>query len=66
MWVLRGGDASYYGTFDQGGNVWEWNDAIVSANSRGLRGGVFNYKRFCPFSFHLTPRSGVSFFVAEV
>jgi formylglycine-generating enzyme required for sulfatase activity len=29
---------SYYGTFDQGGNVWEWNDAIISS-SRGLRGG---------------------------
>jgi formylglycine-generating enzyme required for sulfatase activity len=29
---------SYYGTFDQGGNVFEWNDAIISS-SRGLRGG---------------------------
>ena len=37
-----GGDASYYGTFDQGGNVWEWNDAIVSSSYRGLRGGAFN------------------------
>ena len=35
-------DASYYGTFDQGGNVWEWNDAIVSSSDRGLRGGAFN------------------------
>ena len=32
------GDPSSYGTFDQGGNVWEWNDA-VSGSSRGLRGG---------------------------
>ena len=30
---------SYYGTFDQGGNVREWNDAIVSASHRGRRGG---------------------------
>jgi formylglycine-generating enzyme required for sulfatase activity len=30
---------SYYGTFDQGGNVFEWNDAVISGSSRGLRGG---------------------------
>jgi formylglycine-generating enzyme required for sulfatase activity len=35
------GDPSSYGTFDQGGNVWEWNDAVTSS-SRGRRGGSFN------------------------
>jgi formylglycine-generating enzyme required for sulfatase activity len=35
-------DPSHYGTFDQGGNVWEWNDAIVSTGFRGLLGGSFN------------------------
>ena len=30
---------SFYGTSDQGGNVWEWNETLVSAFSRGLRGG---------------------------
>ena len=32
---------SPYGTFDQGGNVWEWNEAILNGPYRGLRGGSF-------------------------
>jgi formylglycine-generating enzyme len=35
---------SAYGTFDQGGNVWEWNDTAISGATRGMRGGSF----FCP------------------
>ena len=39
--------ASPYGTFDQGGNVWEWNEAIPYQDSstayRNLRGGSFYY-----------------------
>lgn len=34
---------SFYGTFDQGGNVWELNDAVISGFYRGLRGGSFDY-----------------------
>ena len=37
-----GGDPSSYGTFDQGGNVWEWNDAVISGAYRGLRGGSWD------------------------
>jgi formylglycine-generating enzyme required for sulfatase activity len=32
---------SAYGTNDQGGNVWEWNDR-VDGTSRGLRGGSYD------------------------
>jgi sulfatase modifying factor 1 len=32
--------ASSYGTFDQGGNVWEWNDGI-NHGQRRLRGGAW-------------------------
>jgi formylglycine-generating enzyme required for sulfatase activity len=30
--------SSYYGTFDQGGNAWEWNDSLTSTQ-REIRGG---------------------------
>jgi formylglycine-generating enzyme len=37
-----GGSGSYYGTFDQNGNVWQWNDLDGAPGpSRGLRGGYW-------------------------
>ena len=30
---------SYYGTFDQGGNLYEWNEAQINGRARGSRGG---------------------------
>ena len=32
------GSAGAYDTFDQGGNMFEWNDAVIGS-SRGIRGG---------------------------
>jgi formylglycine-generating enzyme required for sulfatase activity len=32
---------NYFGTFDQGGNVREWNDAVLKISTRGIRGGSF-------------------------
>ena len=29
------------GTFDQGGNVWEWNEAVLYGSYRALQGGSF-------------------------
>jgi formylglycine-generating enzyme required for sulfatase activity len=44
---------SPYGTFDQGGNVWEWNEAILYGSDRGLRGGSFDYN---VYSLHASNR----------
>ena len=37
------GSGSFYGTFDQSGNVYQWNDLDgTSGSSRGLRGGTWD------------------------
>jgi formylglycine-generating enzyme required for sulfatase activity len=69
--------ASPYGTFDQGGNVWEWNDtlAVLGAgySERTLRGGSFWFSSFGMSAANqngrerpITEDSGIGFRVASV
>jgi sulfatase modifying factor 1 len=64
---------SPYGTFDQCGNVWEWNEVIIGSSYRGVRGGSFNdsepYLRAAFRNYLVAPTYeyyGVGFRVADV
>lgn len=39
--------ASPYGTFDQGGNLWEWTETSVTNYSRDIRGGAIGWELRC-------------------
>ena len=57
------GSVGFYGTFDQGGNAWEWNDAVISGSFRGLRGGswyFFDFLLRSSYRFSGTPDSGLN------
>jgi formylglycine-generating enzyme required for sulfatase activity len=36
------GSESFYIAYDMGGNVFEWNEAVISGSDRGKRGGSWN------------------------
>ncbi|UCE59310.1 MAG: hypothetical protein JSU63_17935, partial [Phycisphaerales bacterium] len=64
-----------YGTFDQGGNVWEWNEAILYGELRGVSGGSFgisgvgNYLHASYHCTHMNPTfeaGNFGFRVAEI
>ena len=58
------GKASSSGTFGQGGNAWEWNDAIISGSLRGLSGGSWSTNvDYLASSYrgHLGPSDKVTF-----
>lgn len=67
--------ASAYGTFDQGGNVWEQNDSLSLGNVRTIRGGSwssFDFYLASDFSSVFDPTNpgndlaGIGFRVATV
>lgn len=38
--VGTNGGSSFYGTYDQCGNIYEWNESVISS-ARGIRGGFY-------------------------
>lgn len=40
--VDNAGDLGPYDTMGQGGNIWEWNETVISPGRRGVRGASFD------------------------
>ncbi|MBN2447392.1 MAG: SUMF1/EgtB/PvdO family nonheme iron enzyme, partial [Phycisphaerae bacterium] len=59
------GSPSPYGTFDQAGNVGEWNESMYFSGGRGERGGSFNFNSYSMTAsalFAYAPRTTESYF----
>ena len=41
-WNVGSGTQEHSGTFDMMGNIYEWNEKLISDSDRGLRGGYYN------------------------
>jgi formylglycine-generating enzyme required for sulfatase activity len=55
------GAASPNGTFDQGGNVWEWNETMISGAFSCMRGGGFSGDPRYPAAFYRYTGEGPEF-----
>jgi len=63
---------SPYGTFDQGGSVWEWTEGVIDSSLRGIRGGSWEWQSTQLASSDRTPQgptaegSDIGFRVASI
>src|SRR5262249_4890984 len=56
--------ASPYGTFDQGGDVFQWNEALISESFRVVRGG--SWDNFSDLSNDLSASNWVTAYPTDV